>query len=208
MTTKHFSNLVALSALIGDFYVVVQMLVSTTQSWLLQYNQACNHSGFFLLHNSSTATAIHTYWTFVIDDFSAVAEDLTNIMYILKQYFLLEVITRGRSNLVPDQTSLRACRSGGQGLRLLMDCYWLGGTWRYSCSRSALIFLSSEEQAQWESWTKGSCRVIFSNFQKFFFLCSTDLSWVKEMESNRYLFRRLLSRYAWHFSSLSRVCMC
>lgn len=98
-------------------------------------------------------------------------------VYILKQYFLLGVITRGRSNLVPDQSGDWMC-----GLAVLevraSGSWWTtidwGGTWRYSCSRSTLIFCkcSSGEQAEWESRTRGSCQVIFSNIRKFFFSAS------------------------------------
>lgn len=94
-------------------------------------------------------------------------------MYILKQYFFLEVITRGRSNQVSDRVHPWAWQAGGQGLELMMDCYWLGGTWRYSCSRSALIFCksSSGEQAQCEHRSRGRCQVIVSNIRKVgFFL--------------------------------------
>ena len=103
-------------------------------------------------------------------------------VFITRGFHKREIWSGSRSDL---RLVVHPCWGRGQGLSLLMDYYWLGGTWRYSCSRSALIFCkcSSGEQAERESWNS---QVIFSNIRNFFLffffcLCGTDLPWLTEI---------------------------
>lgn len=128
-------------------------------------------------------------------DFLLLCRNRPANMYMLKWYFLLGVITRGRSNLVPDQTGDWVCGFAVLEVRA-SGSWWTAIDWgergdtvavaQHWFSASAVVESRQNERAGPGGAARLSSQISGSFFFfLFFFLYGTDLPWVKEI----YLFR-------------------